>query len=322
MAVKSSAAILNGQFRNDLICGNFDIWQRGTSLSSSGFLADRWNNTSSSSTFTTSQQSFTLGQTSVPGNPTYFHRTVVTSANSTGNYFFLSQYIEDVRLYSGTTRTLSFWMKCDSPKTVAIALKQNFGSGGSASVFTPIILFSIGTNWQKYTAQFEIPSISGKVLGTDHNLELQIYYDAGTNYPTLCGNQSGTFDLARIQLEKGYVASTFEDRPRTVELNLCYRYCWVSTSDMYIHDSWYSSTGLAYSIAVPVEMRRIPTLFNTTEITYWRVYVGASGQSGFTISNNDKAANIITVIATKSAHGLGNSTNLQIRNGFGLSAEF
>ena len=67
-------------FRNKLINGNFEIWQRATSQTSAGYgSADRWDNTHIGSTKTASRQSFTNGQTDVPGNPKYFHRTVVTS---------------------------------------------------------------------------------------------------------------------------------------------------------------------------------------------------------------------------------------------------
>ena len=111
-----------GNFRNKIINGNFDIWQRGTSLASAAgerYLADRFANSSMGSTYTASQQSFALGQTDVPGEPVYFHRTVVTSVAGTNNYCILEQKIESVRTLAGRTATVSFYAKADAAKNIA-----------------------------------------------------------------------------------------------------------------------------------------------------------------------------------------------------------
>ena len=80
--------------KNVIINGNFDVWQRGTSLAAGAatrYLADRFATGSSGSTVAPSQQAFTLGQTTVPGEPAYFHRTVVASVAAAGNYALFAQ---------------------------------------------------------------------------------------------------------------------------------------------------------------------------------------------------------------------------------------
>jgi hypothetical protein len=218
-------------FRNRIINGNFDFWQRGTSFTT-GFGADRWNNPDSVTTHAVTRQAFTLGQTAVPNEPTYFNRTVVASVAGAGNLSQLLQPIEDVRTFAGQQVTVSFWAKVDSTKNIAVELAQDFGTGGSPSAQVRAIgttKVSIGTSWQKVTVTATVPSISGKTLGTNGNsyLALIFWFDAGSDWNTSTdslGQQSGTFDIAQVQIEPGPVATPFEQRPIGTELSLCQRY--------------------------------------------------------------------------------------------------
>jgi hypothetical protein len=254
--------------RNKIINGNFDIWQRATSQTSSGYgSVDRWQPLHTGSTKTASRQSFTLGQTDVPGEPTYFMRHVVTSVAGSGNYVGLTQTIESVRTLAGKTATLSFWAKADSNKNIAVEFRQNFGTGGSPSTGVDGIgsqLVSLTTSWAKYTVTTSIPSITGKTLGTNSNdwLAIQFWFDAGSTYNSRTvslGQQSGTFDIAEVQLEEGSVATTFEERPLAVEVPLCLRYYQVVSLTMQS-----PATGNFVSpIQFSVPMRATPSLTNS-----------------------------------------------------------
>lgn len=218
--------------KNAIINGNFDIWQRGISQTSAGYGSDdRWKNSSSGSTKVHSRQEFALGQTDVPNNPKYFSRTVVTSVVGANNYVANWQNVENVSTFAGETVTLSFWAKADSAKDIASDFIQYFGSGGSPSsdVIITANTHSLTTSWQKFTTTVIIPSISGKTLGTDSNdyTGVNFWFDAGSNFDARInslGQQSGTFDIAQIQLEKGNTATEFENRPIGEELALCRRY--------------------------------------------------------------------------------------------------
>ena len=220
-------------FRNKIINGNFDIWQRATSQTSHGYGSDdRWLNGSVGSTKTHSQQAFALGQTAVPNNPTYYSRTVVTSVVGAANYIAKWQNIEDVSKSSGKTFTLTFWAKADANRNIAIEFYQHFGTGGSPSTEVRSIgvtTFALTTSWQKFTTTVTFSSVSGKTLGTNNDdyYGVGFYFDAGSSLNSRTnslGQQSGTFDIAQVQLEEGSAATPFESRPLAVEQVLCQRY--------------------------------------------------------------------------------------------------
>jgi hypothetical protein len=256
-------------FRNKIINGNFDFWQRGTS-GSSGYVADRWTTAVGGSTAAISRQSFTLGQTDVPGEPDYYHRTVVTSSAGASNYAITLQRIESVKTLAGQTATLSFWAKADASKNMAIEFFQSFGTGGSPStgVTFGVTTIALTTSWQKFTVTVDVPSISGKTLGTNDNdyLFVALWFDAGSDYDSstnTLGQQSGTFDIARVQLEAGDVATPFEERPIGQELALCHRYyqkvTYAATSTITVGIT-YNTTVATARIDFLQEMRAAPSI--------------------------------------------------------------
>ncbi len=262
-------------FRNKLINGGFDIWQRGTSQTSNGYGSDdRWQNQNVGSTKTTSQQTFTLGQNDVPGNPKYWSRTVVTSSSGASNLVSKSQNIENVATLSGQTATLSFWAKADASKNIAVEFGQYFGTGGSPSATVTgvgVTTCALTTAWKYFAVTVNIPSISGKVLGSSGDfLFVNFWFDAGSSFnarTNSLGQQSGTFDIANVQLEAGPQATPFEQRPVGTELALCQRYCHVmgydssqNSTNIFGSGSIDSATvGTVYLGQFPVRMRIAPT---------------------------------------------------------------
>ena len=217
-----------GGRRNLIINGGFDVWQRGTS-GTSGYVADRWTTGNVNGTTTAiSQQSFTIGQTDVPGEPQYYHRTVVTSASASNSLSIFEQRVEDVRTGAGQEVTISFYAKADSSKNISLEMIHNFGSGGSSDVNTlGVQKFSLTSSWQKFTKTVTLPSISGKTIGSGSYLACNFWMDAGSSFNSRTdslGNQSGTFDIALMQLELGNIATPFEHRSYGEELALCQRY--------------------------------------------------------------------------------------------------
>ena len=195
--------------KNFILNGGFDVWQRGTSLTAaSSYLADRWANGTSEAQ---SRQAFTVGQTEVDGNPTYYHR----SGGGGSAYYGLDHKIENVGTLSGKEVTLSYWMKGSSAFTNAPYRGQNFGSGGSSGVEAALSTSSITTSWVRYTHTFTFPSISGKTVGASSFSQLNVFRANIANI---------VVDIANVQLELGSVATDFEHRSYGEELHLCQRY--------------------------------------------------------------------------------------------------
>jgi hypothetical protein len=241
------------QFRNKIINGNFDIWQRGTTFNSvvnNTYNADKWKTyfDGTGATRNITQQAFSIGQTEVPGNPNYFLRMIVTVAGTGGNYLILEQPIEYVTTLSGKIMTLSFWAKSSSPITMQnTILAQSFNS--SPAVFTSLREnIAITTSWSYYTVTGRAPSASGKTVGAGDYLGIRMYLPL---------NQVFQFDLAQVQVEEGQKATPFEVRPYPVELQLCMRYYEVGHS--YVEtNATTASPGIFTSFAVV--KRAIPSI--------------------------------------------------------------
>jgi hypothetical protein len=275
----STVSGLSGVNLNRIINGNFDFWQRGTSFTGSEYGADRWVHRRVGTTHTATRQAFTLGQTDVPSEPQYFCRTVVSSVAGAANFSRLDQQIESVRTFAGQQITFSFWAKADTTKNISVQLQQAFGSGGSpsAEVNFGVTKVSIGTSWQKVTVTATAPSISGKTLGTGNNDSLVaiIWFDAGSSFNSATdtlGQQSGTFDIAQVQVEAGAAATPFEQRPIGTELALCQRY-YQHTIVVRIGGLSASGIGFHGGDQFLTEMRTTPTMVQRSP-----VYVG--GTSG------------------------------------------
>lgn len=164
------AEILSGT-RNRLDNPDFDIWQRGTTFPGvSGtvqFGPDRWSAFQTGANVNWDRVAFTPGQTDVPGEPEFFGR--VTAAGGTG--LSIGQRMEGVRTYAGKRVTVTGYIKGNAVRTCDVALRQQFGSGGSATVATVMGSVNIlnGT-WTKFSFTAVLPSISGKTIGTGNSL--------------------------------------------------------------------------------------------------------------------------------------------------------
>ncbi len=215
--------------KNKVINGDFNINQRAfTSTSGSGaYTFDRWRTQFVGGTVTYSTQAFTAGTAPVSGyESTNFARVVISGqTNSGGDLAIWNHRIEGVRTFAGQTATISFWAKASSgtPK-ISTSIEQNFGSGGSGTVYVYGTAPTISTSWARYSMTVSVPSISGKTIGTSNYLQLNV--EPSNAYNTNLGYQNGTFDIWGVQMEAGSTATAFQTATGTIqgELAACQRY--------------------------------------------------------------------------------------------------
>ena len=243
-AASGSESYTRTGFKNQIMNGDFRINQRGFSSSTTnntyGF--DRWKQTNSGGTVTYSAKTFTDSPDADAGRITGYEaqnyaRLAVSGQSAAGDFAALTQVIEDVRTFAGSTITISFYARAKTstlaaPAKMAVSLTQTFGSGGtfSADVPTPAGQVTLTTTWARYSVTVAVPTIANKNIGTTANtsgLILNLWASAGSTYNTPTGTlgiQSNTFDIWGVQVERGGYATAFEERPLQVELGLVQRY--------------------------------------------------------------------------------------------------
>jgi len=275
--------------RNLIINGDFQVSQRGTSITGTGYFygaADRWRSYGYSSNSTTLA---VVDSGEILPDGSAISRYL--SATSTSNRVFVTHRVENVAQFNKQTLTLSGWVKCPSGNAcIGVDFEMggalNYGSGGSTS--ESITGFVDGTKsgtvlsgeWQKFTKTITIPDISAKTFGSSNTSYLEFYLTSDS--------VSGTLHFANVQLELGKVATPFEHRSYGEELALCQRYFYRLNSG----SAPYSITGVVgatdhiFTHWHPQEMRTSPTAENRTG-TWSSYHVGTAGggQTGPTSTN-------------------------------------
>ena len=322
-----AASVNNGQNygKNLIINGDFSVWQRGTSSTALGYVADdRWFTAGNGNTVSISRQDFTLGQTDVPNNPKYFSRTVVTSSAGASNFTSKYQAIEDVTKTSGKEVTLSFWAKADSAKNIATEFFQFFGTGGSPSAQVlgiNVVTHALTTSWQKFTVTATIPSVSGKTLGTSGSDQLGVdfWFDAGSDFDARTnslGQQSGTFDIANVQLEFGDTATEFEYISPADQLARCQRYFEKlgGTGVQTILGTGHAESGTEAQVFIPYSRKRAAPSITPSAITDFSLVRAGAGivSTNFSMTLIDvQSARAIVTVASGLTTGEGLELALQ-----------
>jgi ribosomal protein L27 len=223
-------------FRNLVINGAMQVWQRGTSFSGGstyGYGVDR---------FMWAQATTNSRSTDVPANEGFTYSTAQQA--SSGNNI-LRHVIEDSqRLLGNNTFTLSFWVKGSTSGTGYVDVND-----------TQEQSYSITTSWQRITKTFT--AVTGNAnYGSDND-----YIDWKTGV-------TATIYITGVQLEVGDVATPFEHRSYREEYLDCLRYYWQVTKSVayenVINVAAYSTTAAYGTLYYPTPMRASPSFLKST----------------------------------------------------------
>lgn len=291
-SVGAALASLSG--RNAVINGGMEVWNRATLVtvpaSTPTFTADRWSayHDGTGGTTEVSRVSFASlpsQVTDVGARAALRYNVLVVPTSPT--FRQVTQKIEGVHVLSGRQVTVSFWTWVATGTAAgSVFLAQNFGSGGSPSSTVNLgsQAFTATTTPTRISKTFTLPSVTGKVLGTnvDDGVILSIAPPA-----------AGTYDLylADAVVEAGTVATVFDRVPMAETLLLCGRYYRKVTAGVQSYVGGAQTVGVRVPLVPP--MRAVPATVTVADL-------GSSGGTGLAATSTSDAANI-----TISASGAG-----------------
>jgi hypothetical protein len=280
--------------KNKIINGDFGVWQRGTSFvnpANGAYTTDRFSITRNAATGTVSQQAFLPGGAPVAGyEGQYFFRWAQTGSGANTNS--IGQKIENVQTLAGQVITLSFWAKANVAISLNTVFFQIFGSGGSSTVSQAGGTAALTSTWTRFTQTITLPSISGKTIGTNSNLKLELQFTSGT---------TTDIDLWGVQVEYGSKATPFQTASGSIagELALAQRYFFrpnaVDNDDSVGFGYSASTTNARISIPTPVTMRTTPTYTSDTD----RIRGGGLSLTPSNVVVTDTEAACVNIIVTQ-----------------------
>lgn len=237
-ALGSSALLPAGLgFRNVLINGGMDIWQRGTAVKynagQGAYGPDRWCGAHQYQTSRTQRVSVTPTSSDL-WCPYACRVSNPSSAEiGIGSRMRLEQKVESFNSYPlrGRLVTLSFWIRFSASSFTATSGSYgNFGyaigaytsstdsaTNTTASDFQKDASINSGsfpTTWTKYTLTYSVPANANNVEVIFGMADVGIHTSSDVNW----------YEITQVQLEANYQPTPFEQRPFGLELALCQRY--------------------------------------------------------------------------------------------------
>ena len=220
---------------NLLINGDFQVWQRGDSITitSSKYTADRWISPYVSQ-LTVSKQTSTYGN------------VLRVVSNKSGDSAWLYQPIENFDYLVGKTITVSFMIR--GINSFSGSMTSRTGTSGAKNI-------NITSEWQKVQYTTVVQNNTG--AGLTHTRGVLIA-TLQANLP----NVGQGYEIAQVKLELGSVATPFVPRTYAEELSECQRYYQKITSyrDFFIGRTHAVNSTFVMNLKLSIPMRISPTI--------------------------------------------------------------
>jgi hypothetical protein len=244
-------------FRNLLINGGFDVWQRGTSATISGdgyHTVDRWRHLMFQTGTVTYSQIDISGTASAPG-ATYALRC--QRATGTNLWAILQACEKSVLNWvRGKTVTYSIYLRKGSALTTDLRIEVYSNLTESVNYGAVDYNQLVVSNASLSSSAFTRWNIS---LVVPINTTAQSIIVSVVTVSSQAGGANVHFDVAMAQLEVGDIATPFEYRPVSVELAMCQRYYYAHNYSYKMYTDSFAHT----FYPLPVKMRVSPTITKT-----------------------------------------------------------
>jgi hypothetical protein len=266
------------QFRNALVNGGFDVWQRGTTpgtMPNEGggaglyVSADRWKISGHSSGITYMAASLTQVTTALPVGSRYGAR--LRSTTAANDDVIMVQIVEAANAAALVGQLAS----------ISLKLKKQAGYNAAS----PIVISLYRLNTVDTAPTILAPTMTGATLLRSYN-----HTPATSDWETVSFSTTSVlpaeaanglvvaisysktdmgigdiFDIAQVQLEAGPTATPFERRPYGVELGMCQRYYFIMSGTVALASGFArTSTVFIATVAHPVQMRTPPIISSNT----------------------------------------------------------
>jgi len=281
--------------RNLFQNGDFQVWQRGTSLthSSDQYLADRWKVTPPGTANTTSQQIF---------DTTLQQNTLKITINQAG-YIQFQHGIEGFKWAHNKVITVSFWAKADTNMRCTFN-KRLYHAGGSA-VLTTSPVQSITTTLTKFTVTFPADDFSSYTEDGSSRLQFGWTVNSPSNGNLASGND---FYIGQAKAEIGDVATSFESRSYGEELALCQRFYHridsIGSSDER-NIGFSRTTSVCWvSYQFPVKMRIAPVVETSGTASHYAINIGGGTQDCTSVPSNNSSGPTSIMVGWTSSNNL------------------
>jgi hypothetical protein len=319
-----------GQFKNRIINGAMTIDQRnnGASVSRDGstytYQVDRFYSGGLNGSGVFSVQRISDAPAGFSNSTRITVTTADSSLGSSEEYGF-QQTIEGHNVFDlnwGTANaqsvTLSFWVKSSLTGTFGVAIR-NAGTWNRSYVGQYTI--TAANTWEYKTISITGETTGSWGTGTSASINVAFDLGAGSGFNgtantwntsgatrvsgnvSVISNNSATWQVTGVQLEKGSTATSFDYRPYGTELALCQRYCPVfNIKDGDVYRGQGVSTTLT-DITLPyIVTPRVPaTGITTSAANTFAISNGAAGGNATAIAFGSSGVSTLSVRVTTTA---------------------